>query len=192
MTSNNTPAPRHPETAAGAEDAAAANLRTSETRYRRLFEAAQDGIFIINASTGQIDDANPYLVRLLGYSHEEMLGKKLWEVGAFADVERCKAMFAELQTQGYVRYDDLPLKTCGGSFINVEFVSNSYDCDGVQVMQCNIRDITQQRRAEAANAAKSAFLANMSHEIRTPLGAITGMAYLIRRSSRSRRSRPTG
>ncbi|WP_346288470.1 PhnD/SsuA/transferrin family substrate-binding protein [Zoogloea sp.] len=36
--------------------------------------------------------------------------------------------------------------------------------------------------AEAANQAKSAFLANMSHEIRTPLNAITGMAYLIRRS----------
>jgi two-component system sensor histidine kinase/response regulator len=36
--------------------------------------------------------------------------------------------------------------------------------------------------AQAANVAKSAFLANMSHEIRTPLTAITGMAYLIRRS----------
>jgi PAS domain S-box-containing protein len=182
MTSTSTSAPLPPEAPAGAAETAAAALRTSETRYRRLFETAQDGIFIINASTGQIDDVNPYLVHLLGYTHAEMLGKKLWEVGAFADVERCMAMFADLQSQGYVRYDDLPLKTCGGMFINVEFVSNSYDCDGVQVMQCNIRDITKQRRAEAANAAKSAFLANMSHEIRTPLGAITGMAYLIRRS----------
>jgi len=182
MTSPNPPAPPPLGAPAGAAETAAAALRTSETRYRRLFETAQDGIFIINASTGQIDDVNPYLEHLLGYTHGEMLGKKLWEVGAFADVERCKEMFAELQAQGYVRYDDLPLKTCGGSFINVEFVSNSYDCDGVQVMQCNIRDITDQRRAEAANAAKSAFLANMSHEIRTPLGAITGMAYLIRRS----------
>ena len=117
MTSPSTPAPLHPEAPAGAAETAAAALRTSETRYRRLFETAQDGIFIINASTGQIDDVNPYLVHLLGYTHGEMLGKKLWEVGAFADVERCKEMFAELQAQGYVRYDDLPLKTCGGSFI---------------------------------------------------------------------------
>jgi PAS domain S-box-containing protein len=181
MTSLSNPAPLPPEARAGGAETAAA-LRSSEARYRRLFEAAQDGILIINASTGQIDDANPYLVHLLGYTHGEMLGKKLWEVGAFDDVERCKTMFVELQTQGFVRYDDLPLKTRGGSFISVEFVSNSYDCDGVQVMQCNIRDITEQRRAETANAAKSAFLANMSHEIRTPLGAITGMAYLIRRS----------
>ncbi len=177
-----TPAPRPVADDATAAEAVAAALRTSETRYRRLFEAAQDGILVIDAGTGQIEDANPYLVHLLGYTHAEMLGKKLWEMGAFADVERCKAMFAELQAQGYVRYDDLPLKTRCGSFISVEFVSNAYDCDGVRVMQCNIRDITGLRRAEAANAAKSAFLANMSHEIRTPLGAITGMAYLIRRS----------
>ena len=182
MTSLSTSAPRPANAVAGAAETAAAALRTSETRYRRLFEAAQDGILIVHASSGQIDDVNPYLLHLLGYTHGEMLGKKLWEVGAFADVGRCKAMFAELQTQGYARYDDLPLKTRGGSFISVEFVSNSYECDGVQVMQCNIRDITGLRRAEAANAAKSAFLANMSHEIRTPLGAITGMAYLIRRS----------
>jgi PAS domain S-box-containing protein len=182
MNRPSTALPLPAEALAGGAETVAAALLASETRYRRLFEAAQDGILIINANTGQIDDVNPYLVHLLGYTHREMLGKTLWEVGAFADVDRCKAMFVELQAQGYVRYNDLPLKTCRGSFINVEFVSNSYDCEGVQVMQCNIRDITQQRRAETANAAKSAFLANMSHEIRTPLGAITGMAYLIRRS----------
>jgi CheY-like chemotaxis protein len=42
-------------------------------------------------------------------------------------------------------------------------------------------------RAEAANVAKSTFLANMSHEIRTPLAAISGMAYLLRRSQLSAR-----
>ncbi len=182
MAPASTPAPSPSDATAGAEETAASALRTSEIRYRKLFEAAQDGILILNASTGQIDEVNPYLVQLLGYTHVEMLGKKLWDVGAFADVERCKDMFAELQAKGHVRYDDMPLKTCGGSFISVEFVSTSYDCDGVQVMQCNIRDITGQRRAETASAAKSAFLANMSHEIRTPLGAITGVAYLIRRS----------
>lgn len=140
MTSPSTPTPLPAAAPVTAAETAASALRTSETRYRRLFEAAQDGILILNASTGQIDDVNPYLVSLLGYTHGEMLGKKLWEVGAFSDVERCKDMFAELQSQGHVRYDDMPLKTCSGSFISVEFVSTSYDCDGVQVMQCNIRD----------------------------------------------------
>jgi PAS domain S-box-containing protein len=124
-------------------------LRTSEIRYRRLFEAAQDGILLLNADTAQIEDANPYVIHMLGYTHPEMLGRKLWEVGAIADAAKSADMFAQLQATGYVRYADMPLKTKAGRLINVEFVSNSYDCDGVRVIQCNIRDITEQRRAEA-------------------------------------------
>jgi PAS domain S-box-containing protein len=86
-------------------------LRISESRYRRLFETARDGILLLNADTAQIEDVNPYLIEMLGYSHAEFLGKKLWEVGAFADRAESKEMFAELQAKGYVRYDDLPLKT---------------------------------------------------------------------------------
>ena len=85
-------------------------LKISETRYRRLFETAQDGILILDAETGQISDVNPFLVEMLGYSHEDFLGKKLWEIGAFKDVEASKAAFGELQAKGYVRYEDLPLK----------------------------------------------------------------------------------
>ena len=58
-------------------------LKISETRYRRLFEAAQDGILILDADTGQISDVNPFLVEMLGYSREDFLGRKLWEIGAF-------------------------------------------------------------------------------------------------------------
>jgi two-component system, sensor histidine kinase and response regulator len=124
-------------------------LRDSEIRYRRLFEAAQDGILLINATSGQIEDANPYLSTMLGYSHGELLGKKLWDVGAFVDAAKSAEVFERLQEEGYVRYSDLPLRTRAGALISVEFVSNAYDCAGVRVIQCNIRDITAQRLAEA-------------------------------------------
>jgi len=120
----------------------------SEIRYRRLFEAAQDGILLINAHSGQIEDANPYLLHMLRYSHEELLGKKLWEAGAFVDIAKSAEMFERLQLEGYVRYDDMPLKTKAGQLIGVEFISNAYDCDGVRVIQCNIRNTTDQRQAE--------------------------------------------
>ena len=123
-------------------------LRISESRYRRLFETARDGILLLNADTAQIEDVNPYLVDMLGYSHSEFLGKKLWEVGAFADIAQSKEMFAVLQEKGFVRYEDLPLKTRAGKQIAVEFVSNSYDCEGVKVIQCNIRDITAHHEAD--------------------------------------------
>ena len=117
-------------------------------RYRRLFEAARDGILLLNACSAEIEDANPFLTELLGYSHAELLGKKLWEVGAFADVAESREKFSELQTRGYVRYDDLPLRTKNGSKVPVEFVSNTYDCAGVTVVQCNIRDISARKRLD--------------------------------------------
>lgn len=130
-------------------DAIDVALRISESRYRRLFEAAQDGILLLNADTAQIEDVNPYLIEMLGYSHAEFLGKKLWEVGAFTDRPESKEMFATLQATGYVRYENLPLKTKAGGNVDVEFVSNSYDCEGIKVIQCNIRNITERTVAEA-------------------------------------------
>lgn len=123
-------------------------LRVSESRYRRLFETARDGILLLNADTAQIEDVNPYLVELLGYSHAEFLGKKLWEVGPFSDRTESKDVFLKLQTLGYVRYEDLPLKTKAGTIVPVEFVSNSYDCEGIKIIQCNIRNISERKRME--------------------------------------------
>jgi PAS domain S-box-containing protein len=129
-------------------DAALKALRVSESRYRRLFEAAQDGILLLNAETAQIEDVNPYLIKMLGYSHAEFLGRKLWEMGPFSDIRESQQIFAQLKTKGYVRYEDQPLKTKSGALMEVEFVSNAYDCDGIEVIQCNIRNITERRQAQ--------------------------------------------
>ena len=125
-------------------------LIDSELRYRRLFEAAQDGILILDARTGMIEDVNPYLIRMLGYSREEFVKKTLWEVGAFRDIEASQDAFEVLQTNEYIRYENLPLKTKDGRLIQVEFVSNVYLVGDEKVIQCDIRDITEHRRIIAA------------------------------------------
>ena len=172
-------------------------LRTSEIRYRRLFEAARDGILILNASTLKITDVNPFMTELLGYSRDEFLGRELWEIGLFSDKEASKDAFRELQVKGYLRYEDLPLQTTEGNLRQVEFVSNVYEEDTKQVIQCNIRDITDRKRgeeeralllesaqlaqaeADIANDIKDEFLATLSHELRTPLTSILGWAELL-------------
>ena len=116
-------------------------MGASELRYRRLFETAQDGILILDADTGQIQDVNPFLIEMLGYAKEEFLGKKLWEIGTFRDIEASKATSSELKSKGYVRYHDLPLETKDGRKLAVEFVSNVYLVNHHKVIQCNIRDI---------------------------------------------------
>src|SRR5713226_6764182 len=139
-------------------------LRTSEIRYRRLFEAAPDGILILDAATRRITDINPYMVELLGFSRDEILGKELWEIGLLRDVQASQEAFRELERTGYIRYDDLPLQTREGPSREVEFVSNVYgEEDGHQVIQCNIRDLSarklEQHSLRKANDELMALLA---------------------------------
>lgn len=130
-------------------------LEASESRYRRLFETAQDAILILDAEErpGTILDANPFVIALLGYSLEELVGKELWEIGLFADKAQSQAAMERLQEDGYIRYEDIPLETKQGQRVEVEFVSNTYLVDGLKVIQCNIRDITE--RALAAHALEA-------------------------------------
>ena len=113
-------------------------LRGSEVRYRRLFESAKDGILILDAETGMVVEVNPFLVELLGFSHEMFLGKKVWELGFFKDLVANQGNFAELQQKEYLRYEDMALETSDGRRIEVEFVSNVYQVDHQKVIQCNI------------------------------------------------------
>jgi len=132
------------------DDQSTVALKESEARYRRLFETAQDAILILDGDSGKIMDANPFVIDLLGYSHEELMGKELWEIGLFPDIEASKAAFDRLRKDGYIRYEDLPLETKDGRRAEVEFVSNVYEVDGQNVIQCNIRDITDRKSAENA------------------------------------------
>jgi PAS domain S-box-containing protein len=125
-------------------------LRASELRYRRLFETAQDGILILDAETGRVNDVNPFLIKLLGFSHGEMVGKTVGELSPFKDIVHNQAMLARLQKDGYIRYHDLPLETRAGRTVPVEFVSNVYQVGDEKVIQCNIREITERKRAEEA------------------------------------------
>jgi PAS domain S-box-containing protein len=124
-------------------------LADSEMRYRRLFETAKDGIMILNSRTGEISDINPFLTEMLNCSRGEVVGRKLWEVVPSQHVDACRAAFEELQHRKYIRYEHLPLRTKDGRHVDVEFVSNAYLVGDEEVIQCNIRDITQRRQAEA-------------------------------------------
>ena len=153
-----------------------------EKRYRRLFEAARDGVLILDAFSGKIVDVNPFLVELLGYTKEEFLDKSLWDLGAFKNVTAAKEMFQELKEKEYVRYHDLPLETALGKLIHVEFVSNVYLVDDERVIQCNIRDITDRMKLEKVltdgMVRKDELLRELQHRTKNSFNMITSLMLL--------------
>ncbi|WP_438481954.1 PAS domain S-box protein [Oleiharenicola lentus] len=124
------------------------HLRTSEVRYRRLFEAAHDGVLLLDPLTRKITDANPFMIKLLGYSRPQLVGKELFEIGLLRDAAASRAMFEQLKVNRQLRYDYLPLETQDGRHREVEVVANLYAENGHTVIQCNIRDITVRKKAE--------------------------------------------
>jgi len=127
-----------------------AEISHSELRYRRVFEAAQDGVLIVDPGTRKIIDVNPYMSKITGYPFEDFIGRELFEIGLLKDEEASQAAFRELQETGYIRYEDLPLEGKDGRRVDVEFVSNIYQEGDQQVIQCNIRDISARKRAGIA------------------------------------------
>lgn len=165
-------------------------LRESEIRYRRLFESSKDGILILDAVSGEILEVNPFIIQLLGYSYEELLGKELWEIGTFKNIGYSQHTFTELQIREYIRYDDMPLVTKSGKRISVEFISNVYVANHVKVIQCSIRDITARKQMEKALkesearlrelvATKDKFFSIIAHDLRSPFNTILGFSELL-------------
>jgi PAS domain S-box-containing protein len=136
-------------------------VRVSEIRYRRLFEAAHDGVLLLDPVTAKIVDANPFMTRLLGYGRAELVGRELFEIGLLKDRVASQDMVTELSRTHEVRYENLPLETTDGLHRAVEVVANLYDEDGHAIIQCNIRDITERRLLEAGLRQNSQLLSTL-------------------------------
>ena len=144
----------------------------SEERYRRLFETAQDGILLITFPEGVIFDANPFFLKIVGFSSEDIIGKRLWELGFLTDKQASEDMHRELMAVGYVRYEHLDLLSRAGHPVPVEFVSNVYEIHGQRVAQCNIRDISDRRRTELALERERELRQTLLFEVVETLGAV--------------------
>ncbi len=154
-------------------------MRVSEIRYRRLFEAAQDGVLLLDPDTCKITDANPFMTKLLSYAHDELVGKELYEIGLTKDEVASLDMCRKLKSEHHVRYEDLPVKSQDGRHQEVEVVANLYDENGRAVIQCNIRDITERKRTEEHNKL---LMAEINHRSMNLLAVVQAVAHQTART----------
>ena len=163
-------------------------LRSTEERYRVLFERSLTGICRA-APDGTIVGINRACAELLGYEKpSEAIGINLAKHLPHAEAEACRKKL--LENKRLAPYETKLLKTSGELVWVLHSATLVESSDGqpveIQSMYLNIDERKRaeaelrsaKQAAEAANQAKSEFLANMSHEIRTPMNGIIGMTEL--------------
>lgn len=121
--------------------------RSVEARYRRLFEAAQDGIVIVDAVTGEIIDSNPFVAKLTGYPRAKLVGVKFWQSLLFAGTDIGESLLMELQERESV-HKTPRLPTDSGDHVETDVVASVYTEGDRKVIQFNIRDVSARRKLE--------------------------------------------
>ena len=180
---------------------ARAQLRSSEERYRLLFEQNPLPMVTFDRRTGEIVAASNAMVDSYGYSLAELSAMTVDDLRApetlgapapdevsapddgSAPDESPSAAGGRTRRPGRHRRRD-------GTIIDVEVTSDNVTVDGRECRIALYNDVTERNRlaAEAADAheqaveasnMKSAFLANVSHEVRTPMNGVIGMNELL-------------
>ena len=133
------------------------------------------------------------MTRLLGLSHEEFLGKQLWEIGLLREADRLH----DVSDLGVTRWEELLVQsTAHPSGMDVEVVSSSYREGELQLIQCRVRDITERKRTNLraalhaeeltlADRHKNEFLAMLSHELRNAIAPVANALMVLRLAQES-------
>ena len=125
------------------------DLRQSEERYRAVIERAAEGIYLIDAATARVIDANPAFCRLLGYSLDEVLGTSIYDL---LDHDREEVAYNIANTPVGVSREvgERRYRRMDGSLVHVVSNGSAMVHEGRKVVSILMHDVTERKRAEEA------------------------------------------
>lgn len=124
-------------------------VRETEARFRRLFETANDGILLIQSSTGTVTDANPQFSKLTGLKRSLAVGCSPFELMPFQFTGTKERLRRLMDPRAPFRPIELTLFEARGQAVTVEARASIVELDGDAIIQLNFRDITDRKRSEA-------------------------------------------
>ncbi|MEO8130463.1 MAG: CheR family methyltransferase, partial [Bryobacteraceae bacterium] len=155
----------------------------AEIEYRRLFESAKDGILVIDGSSGQVTDVNPYFLELTRYRRTDLVGKAFWSIQPFQKSEEGRRLVAETMEREITRFDSVHLQAADGRRLIVEIIANRYRVKEHTLIQANIRDVTQRRQVEEdlhrSNLDLQQFAFAASHDLQEPLRTVINQVQFL-------------
>jgi PAS domain S-box-containing protein len=125
-------------------------LRLSEERFAKAFRASPDGIVISRVSDGRLIEVNDRWTTLFGFSRQEAVGRTSVELNIYTRPLDRQHLISQVKAQGFIRNFEVEVRHKSGELFQVSMSVERVDIAGEQCMLSILRDITEQKRTEAA------------------------------------------
>jgi PAS domain S-box-containing protein len=127
-----------------------AALRQSEERFSKAFASSPVGLSISTLREGRIIDANDAYKAILGYSRDEIVGKRSEDLRLFADPADRASLVAALDRGGSVKDVRVRARRSSGELIDALISMVPIELEGEACLISSVVDITERLRAEEA------------------------------------------